>query len=71
MKSRSTNLAATLVALIVGPTGPVGAQPAPNATSVLILDTTVTLSPIGGSPSLEAQKAIVLGLTPVEASGTT
>ena len=57
MKSRFMMLAVTLVAFILGLTGPVAAAPAPDDNSVLILDTTV----IGGLGSLEATTAAAQG----------
>lgn len=59
--------AAALAAAVLGVAPLAGAIPAPDATSVLILDTTVT----GGAASVEAAQATALGLTPVVVDAAT
>lgn len=59
--------AAALAAAVLGVAPLAGADPAPDANSVLILDTTVT----GGATSVEATQAALLGLTPVVVDAAT
>lgn len=59
--------AAAVAAAILGVAPLAGAAPAPDANSVLILDTTVT----GGASSVEAVQATSLGLTPVVVDAAT
>lgn len=59
--------AAAVTAAILGVAPLAGAIPAPDASSVLILDTTVT----GGAASVEAAQATLLGLTPVVVDAAT
>jgi cysteine-rich repeat protein len=59
--------AVALAAAVLGVAPLAGADPAPDANSVLILDTTVT----GGATSVEATQAALLGLTPVVVDAAT